>query len=222
MDAVTDANFAILMSKRGGLAVLNLEGVQTRYDNPEEVLAQIAKAPVSEVTPLLQKIYSQPIKPNLIGERIQAIKKAGAVCAISIAPANTKRLAPLAAEAGADILVVQSTVTTARHMSKSYRGLIFEELRQSLPIPIVVGNCVSYNACLELMRTGIAGVLGALMALQRRFRDAQLLGDASPFLLRHEAALIALFKHAYGCHRLISSPSCYEICRHSYPTSGTG
>jgi len=159
MDAVTDANLAILMSQLGGLAVLNLEGVQTRYDNPEEVLAEIARAPDAEVTPLLQKIYSQPIKENLIGERIRAIKKSGAVCAVSVAPANTKRLAPIAAEAKADIFVVQSTVTTARHISKSYRGLIFPELRQSIPIPIVVGNCVSYSACLELMRTGISGVL---------------------------------------------------------------
>jgi IMP dehydrogenase len=159
MDAVTDVNFAILMSKLGGLAVLNLEGVQTRYDNPEEILTEIAQATDAEVTPLLQKIYSQPIKENLIGERIQAIKKSGAVCAISVAPANTKRLAPITAEAGADIFVVQSTVTTARHISKSYRGLIFPELRKSIPMPIIVGNCVSYSACLEIMRTGISAVL---------------------------------------------------------------
>jgi IMP dehydrogenase len=159
MDAVTDVNFVILMSKLGGLAVLNLEGVQTRYDNPEEVLAEIARATSAEVTPLLQKIYSAPIKENLVGERIQAIKKAGAICAVSTAPANAKRLVPIAAEAKADIFVVQSTVTTARHISKSYRGLIFSELRQSIPMPIIVGNCVSYTACLELMRAGISGVL---------------------------------------------------------------
>ena len=94
MDAVTDVSFAILMSKLGGLAVLNLEGVQTRYDNPQEVLAEIAQASDAEVTSLLQKVYSQPIKENLVGERIQSIKKAGAVCVVSVAPANTKRLAP--------------------------------------------------------------------------------------------------------------------------------
>ena len=159
MDAVTDVNFAILMSKLGGLAVLNLEGVQTRYDNPEEVLTEIAQTSQAEVTPLLQKVYSQPIKENLIGERIRAIKNSGAICAVSVAPANTKRLAPIAAEAGADIFVVQSTVTTARHISKSYRGLIFPELCQSISMPIIVGNFVSYSACLELMRTGISGVL---------------------------------------------------------------
>jgi len=159
MDAVTDVNFAVLMSQLGGLAVLNLDGVQTRYDNPEEILAEIARAPDAEVTPLLQKVYNQPIKDNLIGERIQAIKKSGVVCAVSAAPANTKRFAPIAVEAQADIFVVQSTVTSARHISKSYRGLIFSELRQSVPIPIIVGNCVSYGACLELMRAGISGVL---------------------------------------------------------------
>jgi IMP dehydrogenase len=159
MDAVTDVNLAIAMSKMGGLAVLNLEGIQTRYDNPQEILAEIAQAPDSKVTSLLQKIYSQPVKEDLIGQRIQAIKKAGAVCAVSVTPANTKSFAPIVTEAQADILVVQSTVTTARHISKSYRGLIFSELCQSMPMPVVVGNCVSHSACLELMRTGISGVL---------------------------------------------------------------
>jgi len=159
MDGVVDVNFAIQMNKFGGLAVLYLEGIQTRYENPQEVLAEIAQAPDTEVTQLLQKIYSQPIKENLIGERIQAIKKAGAICAVSALPASTKRFAPIAAEAQADILVVKSTVTTARHISKSYRGLIFSELQEMVPLPVVVGNCVSYSACLELMRTGISAVL---------------------------------------------------------------
>ena len=159
MDAVTDVNMVIRMSKLGGLAVLNLDGVQARYENPDEVLEMVARASDTEVTAVLQKIYSEPIKENLVGDRVRAIKKAGAVCAISLIPANTKRLAPIVAEAGGDILVVQSTVTSARHISKSYRGLIFSELCQQIPMPIVVGNCVSYNACLELMRTGIAGVL---------------------------------------------------------------
>ena len=159
MDAVVDVNFATLMSKLGGLAVLNLEGVQTRYENPQEALAEIAQASDSEVTALLQKVYSQPIGENLIGDRVQEIKKAGAICAISVTPANAKRFAPIVTEAKADILVVQSTVTSARHISKSARGLIFSELHESVSIPIVVGNCVSYSACLELMRTGISGVL---------------------------------------------------------------
>jgi len=159
MDAVTDVNFSIMMSKMGGLAVLYLEGVQARYDNPAEALSAIAQATDAEVTALLQKIYSQPIKENLIGERVQAIKKGGGVCAVAATPANTKLFAPVATEAGADIFVVQSTVTTARHISKSYRGLIFSELCKSMSVPVVVGNCVSYGACLELMKAGISGVL---------------------------------------------------------------
>ena len=159
MDGIVDPNFAILTSKLGGLAVLNLDGIQTRYEKPDEVLAEIAQAPDAKVTSLLQKIYSEPIKENLVGERIQTIKQAGATCAVSLIPANTKRLAPLITEAGADILVVQSTVTTARHISKSYRGLIFSELCQMVPMPVIVGNCVTYNAALELMRAGIDGIL---------------------------------------------------------------
>ncbi|MBI3040453.1 MAG: GuaB3 family IMP dehydrogenase-related protein [Chloroflexi bacterium] len=159
MDAVVDVSFAILMNQLGGLAVLNLDGIQTRYDNPREVLAEIAQVSGAEVTPLLQKVYSQPIKENLISERIQAIKQSGAVCAVSAAPANAKRFAPIASEARADIFVVQATVTSARHLSKSSRGLIFPELVKSVTMPVIVGNCVSYSACLELMQTGISAIL---------------------------------------------------------------
>jgi len=159
MDAIVDPTFAIKFNKLGGLAVLNLEGIQTRYENPDEVLNQIAQTPEKEVTSLLQKIYSEPVKEKLISQRIGAIKQAGAICAASTTPANTKRLAPIAKDAGMDILVVQSTVTTARHISKSYRGLILLELCQQMSLPIIVGNCCSYNAALELMRTGVDGIL---------------------------------------------------------------
>jgi IMP dehydrogenase len=141
------------------LAVLNIEGVQTRFDDPDEVIANIATAPDKEVTAILQKVYAEPIKENLIGERIKAIKDGGGVCSVSVTPANTKRLCPLAAEAGVDLLVVQSTVTTARHISKSYRGLIFSELCQEVSVPVIVGNCVTYSAAKELMETGITGLL---------------------------------------------------------------
>jgi IMP dehydrogenase len=159
MDAIVDQSFAIKFNKLGGLAVLNLEGVQARYENPDEVLNQITQTPEIEVTSLLQKIYSQPIKEKLVSQRIGAIKQAGTICAVSVTPANTKRLAPIAKDAGVDILVVQSTVTTARHISKSYRGLILSELCQQMSLPIIVGNCCSYSAALELMRTGIDGIL---------------------------------------------------------------
>jgi len=159
MDAVVDTRFAILFNKLGGLAVLNLEGVQTRYENADEILAQIASVPDDELTPFLQKVYSEPIKENLIGERIRQIKSAGAICAVSVTPQNTKRFTPIAAEAGVDIFVAQSTVTTSRHISRSYRGLIFSELCQVMSAPVIVGNCVSYGAALSLMREGVSGVL---------------------------------------------------------------
>ncbi len=159
MDAVVDPTLAIKFGKLGGLAVLNLEGVQTRYENPDEILEQIAQAPEIEVTSLLQKIYSAPIKENLIADCISKVKQGGVTCAASLTPANTKRLAPIAKEAGIEVLVVQSTITTAKHISKSYRGLILSELCQMLSLPIIVGNCCSYSAALELMRTGIDAIL---------------------------------------------------------------
>lgn len=159
MDAIVDPAFAIRLNTLGGLAVLNLEGIQTRYENCGEILSQIARTPEKEVTSLLQKIYSEPIKEELVSRRIGAIKEGGAICAASVTPANTKRLAPIAMDAGMDILVVQSTVTTARHISKSYRGLILPELCQQMSLPVIVGNCCSYSAALELMRTGVDGIL---------------------------------------------------------------
>lgn len=159
MDAVVDARFTALLSRLGGLAVLNLEGVQTRYEDADAVLAKVASVPDDEVTPFLQKVYSEPIKETLVAERIKEIKRSGAICAASVTPHNTKQLAPVAAEAGVDIFVVQSTVTSTRHLSRSYHGLVFSELCQLMPSPIIVGNCVSYSAALALMREGIAGVL---------------------------------------------------------------
>jgi len=159
MDAVVDTRFTVLFNRIGGLAVLNLEGVQTRYEDADSVLAEIASVPDDEVTPFLQKVYSAPIKENLVGDRITEIKRAAAICAASVTPQNTKRFAPIAAEAAVDIFVVQSTVTSARHVSKSYHGLVFSELCEVMPAPIIVGNCVSYSAALSLMREGIAGIL---------------------------------------------------------------
>lgn len=159
MDGVVDPAFAVALDRLGGLAVMNLEGVQTRYDSPEDVLQEIADASSKEVTALLQRIYTRPIKEDLIARRIREVKDQGAVCAVSMTPANTKKFAPLSVEAGADVIVVQSTVTTARHRSKSYRGLIFSELVDQIPVPVIVGNTVGFHGTLELMETGISGVL---------------------------------------------------------------
>jgi IMP dehydrogenase len=159
MDGVVDPKFAVLFGKLGGLAVMNLEGVQTRYEDAGAVLKDIANASASEVTTLMQKVYSAPISEKLIGERIRQIKKSGVVCAVSITPPNTKKFGPMAKEAGVDILVIQSTVTTARHRSKSYKGLVFSEFKQSIKLPLVVGNTVSFSAATELMKEGIDALL---------------------------------------------------------------
>ena len=159
MDGAVSPKFAGLMHEMGGLGVLNAEGLYTRYEDPYSVLEEITSMPQSEVTKYLQQVYTQPIQDHLIGERVQEIKSSGAVCAVSFTPQNTKRMSPMAVDAGADIIFVQSTVTTARHMSRSYKGLIFSDLIESLQVPIVVGNCVSYNVAQELMETGIDGIL---------------------------------------------------------------
>ncbi|MCL0044368.1 GuaB3 family IMP dehydrogenase-related protein [Dehalococcoidia bacterium] len=159
MDAVVSPAFAIRMSQAGGLGVMNLEGVYGRYEDPQSVIDQIAEAPPNDTTELLQKLYSAPIKKDLIAKRIEEITNGGMTCAVSVTPQNAKQLAPAAMEAGASLLVVQSTVTTARHISKSYHGLVFSELTQEINAPIIVGNCVTYSAALEMMETGIDGLL---------------------------------------------------------------
>ncbi len=159
MDGAVSPRFAALMHQMGGLGVLNAEGLYTRYEDPYSVLEEIVSSPQEEVTHYLQQVYSEPVREDLIGQRVQEIRKSGSICAVSFTPQNTKRMSPVAVEAGADIVLVQSTVTTARHMSRSYRGLIFSELVKTLTVPVVVGNCVSYQVATELMETGIDGVL---------------------------------------------------------------
>ena len=159
MDAVASPAFAGEMHQQGALSVMNLEGVQTRYDNPQESIEEIAAASRENVTTVMQRVYSEPIKESLIGERVEEIKKTGAYCAVSITPAFTKKFGPLAVEAGADMLVVQSTVTTARHSSTSTKGLQFPQLLEMVNVPVLVGNCVGYDVATEIMETGIHGLL---------------------------------------------------------------
>ncbi|MCH7699104.1 MAG: GuaB3 family IMP dehydrogenase-related protein [Chloroflexi bacterium] len=159
MDAVVDAKFAASFSKMGGLAVLNLEGVQTRYQDPDGILEEIAAVAPADATTLLRKAYAPPIKEELIGERIKQIKDAGGVAAVSATPANTKKFAPIAREAGVEVFVVQSTVTSARHISYSEKGLDLSELvKQMAPTPVIVGNTVTFGACKEIMECGVAAV----------------------------------------------------------------
>jgi IMP dehydrogenase len=159
MDGVVDSKFAIEMSKLGGLAVLNLEGIQTRYENPEEMLNKIAKATPQQATKLVQQIYVEPIKEKLIAKRIKKIKDAGGIAAVSSIPQRADRFGSIAQEAGCDIFVVQSTVTTAKHISKEYKTLNFKKFCKKMKIPVIIGNCVGYDVCLELMETGPSAVL---------------------------------------------------------------
>lgn len=159
MDGVVNVGFAIAMGRLGGLAVLNLDGLQTRYDDPDLVLAEIAAAPRERVNALLQAVYRAPVQDRLIQERIAAVKREGVRLAVSSVPAHAARRGPMVEEAGADCLVVQGTVLTARHISGSYEQLSFERLCADLDIPVVAGNCVEYRTALALLRTGIAGIL---------------------------------------------------------------
>src|SRR3989338_8639155 len=159
MDGVVDVDFAVRMSKLGGIAALNLEGVQTRYENPKEVLRKIAGAGLEEATLLLQSIYRKPIQEKLITKRIKEIKKKGGVACVSSIPQRAERFGKIAQDAGCDIFIVQSTVTTVRHLSKEYKTLDFHKFCKSMKIPVIIGNCVTYQTTLELMETGVKALL---------------------------------------------------------------
>lgn len=160
MDSVVDVNFAAEMGKRGGLAIMNMDGLHTRYSDTGPIYAEIAAASKDDATELMQKLYSQPINPELIGQRIEEIKAAGGKAAVSFVPPNAKRNAPLAAEAGADMIVIQGTVVTKSHRSSnSPVGLRLSQLVDSVTIPVVVGNVVSYTVTSELLEEGVHGIL---------------------------------------------------------------
>jgi IMP dehydrogenase len=159
MDGVTDVRFCIAMGNLGGLGVINLEGVQTRYENPAEVLDQIVKTGKEDVTALIQKFYTEPIKENLIARRIEELKKAGVLAAVSSIPQKAERFGCIAQEAGADLFVVQSTVSTVKHLSTEYKSLELADFCRKMNIPVIIGNAVTYNVTLQLMGCGVAGVL---------------------------------------------------------------
>ncbi len=159
MDGVTDVRFCIAMGQLGGLGVINLEGVQTRYANPAEVLDQIVKAGKETVTTLIQKVYTEPVKEELIALRIRELKAAGVLAAVSSIPQKAERYGAIAQEAGADIFVVQSTVSTVKHISTQYKSLELAGFCRDMKIPVIIGNAVTYNVTRQLMACGVAGVL---------------------------------------------------------------
>jgi IMP dehydrogenase len=158
MDAVVDPRFAGVLAKLGGLAVLNLEGVQTRYEDPDAVLARIAAAPDDEVQDLLAAAYAEPSRDDLVARRIEEIHAAGSKAAVAATPAAARRFGPFCAEHGADLFLVQSQVSSARHLASGYDPLSLEEFTRYMAIPVAVGNTTNAEAAFALMEQGAAAV----------------------------------------------------------------
>ncbi|WP_204154610.1 GuaB3 family IMP dehydrogenase-related protein [Leptolyngbya sp. CCY15150] len=160
MDGVIDVGMAVKLSQLGALGVLNLEGIQTRYDDPNPILDRITSVGKDEFVPLMQELYAEPVKPELIKRRIQEIKAQGGIAAVSITPVGATRFGAAIAEAGADLVFVQATVVSTAHLSpETVTPLDLADFCREMPMPVVLGNCVTYDVTLNLMKAGAAGVL---------------------------------------------------------------
>ncbi len=159
MDGVVSPRTAIEIGRLGGVGVLNLEGLWTRYADPEPLLEEIATLDDEMATKRMQEIYAEPIKPELIGERVQQIKDAGVTTAASLTPQRTQDLHKIVVEAGVDIFVIQGTVVSAEHVSTRSEPLNLKRFIADLDVPVIVGGCASFSTALHLMRTGAAGLL---------------------------------------------------------------
>jgi IMP dehydrogenase len=159
MDGVVSPRTAGLVGKLGGLAVLNLEGIWTRYEDADSQLERISKLPPEQATREMQKIYSEPVKAELVAQRVREIKAEGVVASGSFTPQRVRDYCDVALDAGLDVMVIQGTVISAEHVSSSVEPLNLKEFIAELPIPCIVGGCASYSTGLHLMRTGAVGVL---------------------------------------------------------------
>ena len=160
MDGVVDVRMAVLLSELGSMGVLNLEGIQTRYADPQPILERIVSVGKSEFVGLMQELYSEPIKPELIQQRIKEIKDQGGIAAVSLTPVGAIKYGDAVAEAGADLLFIQATVVSTAHLSpESVTPLDLAAVCTNMPMPVVLGNCVTYDVALNLMKAGAAGVL---------------------------------------------------------------
>ena len=159
MDGVVSPATAIEIGRLGGVGVLNLEGLWTRYEDPESLFEEISKLDVEKATARMQQIYMEPIKPELVAQRIREINAAGVTSCASVTPQRTESLAKAILEAELDLLVIQGTVVSAEHVSKTVEPLNLKKFVREIDIPVIVGGCASYQAALHLMRTGAAGVL---------------------------------------------------------------
>jgi IMP dehydrogenase len=158
MDGVVDVNFAIAMGKLGGVAVLHLEGVSTRYENPEEAVQKIINSDARESTKAIQDVYSKPIDRKLIAKRIKEIKASGVTAMVSCNPQVAREFGPIAKKAGCDIFCIQSTVISVKHESSEYEPLDLEKFIKEMEIPVLLGNVVDYDAALKLLGTGCQGL----------------------------------------------------------------
>ncbi len=159
MDSVVSPATAIAIGQLGGLGVLDLEGLWTRYDDPEPLLAEIATLDSDSVSARLQQIYAEPIKPELVTARIAEIRAAGVTVAASLSPQRTARLSKVVVDAGVDLFVIRGTTVSAEHVSGRAEPLNLKQFIYELDVPVIVGGCATYTAALHLMRTGAAGVL---------------------------------------------------------------
>ncbi|HEY3417294.1 MAG TPA: GuaB3 family IMP dehydrogenase-related protein [Armatimonadota bacterium] len=159
LDALVDPKFAIALGKLGWLAVMYLEGIQSKYDDPQAVIDQIIAAEPEHVVGLIQEIYRAPIRDDLILKRIAQVKEAGVPCAVSVTPMNAERIAKLIGPGGVDVFAVIATVTTVRHISERYPAPNFQAVKDAIQAPLLIGNCVSYDAAYELMEVGADGIL---------------------------------------------------------------
>ncbi|MFW6264028.1 MAG: GuaB3 family IMP dehydrogenase-related protein [Cyanobacteriota bacterium] len=160
MDGVVDVKMAVLLSELGALGVLNLEGVQTRYEDPKPILDRIASVGKDEFVGLMQELYAEPIKPELVKQRVSEIKSQGGIAAVSATPAGAAKFGKAVAEAGADLFFIQATVVSTSHLSpEEIQPLDLAKFCSEMPMPVVLGNCVTYEVALNLMKAGAAAVL---------------------------------------------------------------
>jgi IMP dehydrogenase len=160
MDGVVDVKMAVLLSQLGALGVINLEGIQTRYDDPNPILDRIAAVDKTQFVPLMQELYAAPIKPELIEQRIQEIKQQGGIAAVSATPVGAAKYRAAVAKAGADLFFIQATVVSTAHLSpETVTPLDLAEFCQEMPMPVILGNCVTYEVTLNLLKAGAAAVL---------------------------------------------------------------
>jgi len=158
MDGVVDVDFAIALGKLGGMAVLHLEGVATRYEDPREAIKRIVECDVEESTKVIQDVYSRPIKKELIKKRVKELKAAKVPTVVSCNPQVAEEFGPIARDAGCDIFAVQSTVISVNHQSSKYKPLDLHKFCKDMKIPVLLGNCVDYKVVLALMETGCRGI----------------------------------------------------------------